>query len=102
MPDSLCALCYMQRMTLGHLRAARKEDEKAAKLLDRWLVDIDLPSTVLWTLDRARVAERLGDRDKAIRSYQYVADVWRRSDPELQPYVAEAKEGLSRMTSEPR
>ena len=102
LPDSLCALCYIQRMTLGHLLAARKEDEKAAKLLDRWLVDIDLPSTVLWTLDRARVAERLGDREKAIRSYQYVADVWRRADPELQPYVAEAKEGLSRMTSEPR
>jgi tRNA A-37 threonylcarbamoyl transferase component Bud32 len=102
LPDSLCAMCYMQRMTLGHLLAARKEDEKAAKLLDRWLIDIPLPSTVLWTLDRARVAERLGEREKAIRSYQYVADVWRRADPELQPYVAEAKEGLSRLTSEER
>ena len=83
LPDSLCALCYMQRMTLGHLLAARKDDEKAAKLLDRWLIDNPLPSTVLWTLDRARVAERLGDREKAVRSYQYVADVWRRADPEL-------------------
>jgi hypothetical protein len=102
LPDSLCALCYMQRMTLGDLLTARKEDEKAAKLLDRWLIDIPLPSTVLWTLDRARVAERLGDREKAIRSYQHVADVWRRADPELQPYVTEAKEALSRLTSEPR
>jgi hypothetical protein len=102
LPDSLCALCYIQHLTLGHLLAARKEDEKAAKLLDPWLIDIPLPSTVFWTLDRARVAERLGDRDKAIRSYQYVADVWRRADPELQPYVAEAKEGLSRLTGEPR
>jgi tetratricopeptide (TPR) repeat protein len=89
-------------MTLGHLLAAQKEDEKAAKLLDQWLIDLPLPSSVLWTLDRARVAERRGDREKAIRSYQYVADVWRRADPELQPYVAEAKEGLSRLTSEPR
>jgi hypothetical protein len=48
------------------------------------------------------VRGRLGDRKKAIRPYQYVADVWRRADPELQPYVREAKEGLSRMTSEPR
>jgi len=31
-----------------------------------------------------------------------VADVWRHADPELQPYVAEAKEGLSRLTSEQR
>jgi len=102
LPDSLCAMCYVQRMTLGHLLAARKQDQEAAKLLDRWLIDIALPSTVLWTLDRARVAERLGEREKAIRSYQYVADVWRHADPELQPYVAEAKEGLSRLTSEPR
>jgi serine/threonine-protein kinase len=102
LPESLCAMCYLQRMTLGHLLAARQENEKAAKLLDQWLIDIPLPSTVLWALDRALVAERLGDRDKAIRSYQYVADVWRRADPELQPYVAEAKEGLSRLTGEPR
>jgi hypothetical protein len=44
----------------------------------------------------------MGEREKATRSYQYVADVWRHADPELQPYVREAKEGLSRMTSEPR
>jgi hypothetical protein len=31
-----------------------------------------------------------------------VANVWRHADPELQPYVAEAREGLGRMTSEPR
>lgn len=48
------------------------------------------------------MAERLGDREKAIRSYQYVADVWRHADAELQPYAAEAKEGLSRLTGEPR
>ena len=102
LPDSLCALCYMQRLTLGQLLAARQEDEKAAKLLDRWLVDVTLPSSVFWTLERGRVAERMGDREKAMRSYQFVANVWRHADPELQPYVAEAREGLGRMTGEPR
>jgi serine/threonine-protein kinase len=102
LPDSLCALCYHQRLTLGQLLAARQEDQKAATVLDRWLIDLSVPSEVLWTLERGRVAERLGDREKATRSYQFVADVWRNADPELQPYVAEAREGLGRMTSEPR
>ena len=102
LPDSLCALCYQQRVTLAQLLSARREDGKAAKLLDRWLSDLSLPSSVFWTLERGRVAERMGDREKAIRSYQYVARVWRHADPELQPYVAEAREGLKRMTSEPR
>jgi hypothetical protein len=102
LPDSLCPVCYLQRLTLAQLLSARQEDRKAARLLDRWLVEILVPSEVLWTLERARVAERLGDRQKATHAYQYVADVWRHADAELQPYVTEAREGLRRMTAEPR
>jgi hypothetical protein len=47
------------------------------------------------------VAERRGEREKAIHAYQYVADVWQHADPELQAYVTEAREGLKRLTSEP-
>ena len=102
LPDSLCLLCYQQRMTLGQLLASGRDDRKAAALLDRWLVDLTVPSAVIWALERARVAERLGERDTAVRGYQYVADVWRHADPELQTYVTEAKQGLARLTSEPR
>jgi predicted Zn-dependent protease len=101
LPDSLCPLCYLHRLTLAQLLSARQEDQKAAPRLDRWLVELTLPSEVLWTLERARVAERRGEREKAIHAYQYVADVWRHADPELQPYVTEAREGLKRLTSEP-
>ena len=52
LPDSLCALCYIQRMTLAQLLAARQEDQQAAKLLDQWLIDLTVPSGVLWTLER--------------------------------------------------
>jgi hypothetical protein len=31
-----------------------------------------------------------------------VAEVWRHADPELQPYVTEARQALSRLTSEPQ
>ena len=102
LPDSLCPVCYVERLTLARLLSARKEDQKAAKLLDRWLIELLVPSEIFWTLERARVAERMGDRDKAARDYQYVAAVWRHADPELQPYVTEAKEGLTRMAAEPR
>jgi hypothetical protein len=102
LPDSLCPLCYTERFTLAHLLSARQEDRKAALLLDRGLTELLVPSDVLWTLERARVAERMGNREKAVHSYQYVADVWRHADPELQPYVTEAREGLRRMTSEPQ
>ena len=53
-------------------------------------------------LERGRVAERLNDRDKAVQCYSFVLDAWRNADPELQPYVTEARDGLARLTGEPR
>ena len=60
------------------------------------------PGEVLWRLERARVNERLGNLDKALPEYRFVADVWRHADPELQPYVEEAKAALKRLAAEPR
>jgi len=48
-----------------------------------------------------RVAERLNDRVTATRSYQCVLDAWRHADPELRPYVDEARAGLARLSREP-
>ena len=102
LPDSLCPICYLERLTLAQLLSARHDDLKAADLLDHSLTEVLVPSEVLWTLERARVAERLGDREKAARDYQYVAGAWRHADAELQPYVTEAREGLRRIAAEPR
>jgi hypothetical protein len=38
-------------------------------VLYHWLT---AAAAVLWNLERARVTERLGDREKAARNYQYV------------------------------
>jgi eukaryotic-like serine/threonine-protein kinase len=100
LPDSLCPLCFHAKLTRAQLLSARKEDQKVAKTLDGWLIFPIWPSEILWTLERARVNERLGNRAKAAQAYQYVAEVWRHADPELQPYVAEAKQGLGRLTAE--
>jgi serine/threonine-protein kinase len=102
LPDSLCPFCYFERLTLAQLLSARREDRKAFQLLTGQLADLLVPSEVLWALERARVAERLGERETAARDYQYVADIWRGADAQLQPYVVEAREGLVRVTSEPR
>lgn len=48
-------------------------------------------------LERARLAERLGEHDRAGEIYRFVADLWRRADPPLRPYVDEAEAGLQRL-----
>jgi len=104
LPDSLCRVCSFPRLTRVQLLSARKEDHEAVVLLDEPIADADYsaPSEVLWAIERGRVNERLGNRDKAVESYSFVAAVWRNADPELQPYVKEAKEALTRLSTEPR
>jgi hypothetical protein len=69
-------------------------------VLDRWVWTGEPPLFVLGVLERGRIAEGLGERQKAIDSYQFVVDVWRRADPQLQPFVVEARNALTRMTRE--
>ena len=57
-------------------------------------------SDVLWYLERGRLAERLGDRGRALEAYRFVTAAWRRPDPELEPFAAEARAALARLTSE--
>ncbi|HET6577344.1 MAG TPA: hypothetical protein VFG66_03430, partial [Gemmatimonadales bacterium] len=102
-PDSLCSAgkfsCFYGNLTLARLLAARSEYRAAGDLLERWWWQgfPDGPMLILALLERGRIAERLGEREKAVESYRFVADAWRRADPELQPYVTEAREGLARL-----
>jgi eukaryotic-like serine/threonine-protein kinase len=109
LPDSLCALgnwfgnCFFEKFTLAELMAARGQDREAAAIYDRWLrARSGSPLFVLGRLNRARIAERLKDRELAAELYQYVADTWRHADPELRPHVAAAKDALERLAAEPR
>jgi tetratricopeptide (TPR) repeat protein len=103
-PDTLCladnyaANCFHLNLTLARLLTARGEDRRARALLERWRwSNGGTPSFVLATLELGRIAERLGEREKAIESYRFVTEAWRRPDPELQPYVSEAREALARL-----
>jgi len=104
LPDSLCSGCVADRLVKVQLLEARGRDREAAALLDRfppplWLI---LPSAGFWALERGRVDERLGNRDSAVAAYRFVTDLWLHADPELQPYVTEARTALNRLSGEPR
>lgn len=68
----------------GELFTVRGEDRQASEVLDQCLWDATSPFFVIARLERARIAEQLGDRDPAIRWYQFVLDTWRHTDSELQ------------------
>jgi len=102
LPDTSCPGCYFEPMERVQLLAAAGRNQEAAALLERDLPAGWDPRIVLWTLERGRVNERLGNRDKAIPAYRFVADVWIHADPELQPFVEEAKAALIRLGAEPK
>jgi hypothetical protein len=87
----------------AQLLTAVGRDGEAAAVLDQIpsVGYLPGPVEVIWILERARVNDRLGNREKAVESYSYVADVWRNADPLLQPFVEEAREALARLVGEP-
>jgi eukaryotic-like serine/threonine-protein kinase len=103
LPQGVCPSCYLDQLTVARLLVDRRRDREAWPILRGEHISSTLspfPSAILWSLLRARVAERIGERDLAIHSYSWVAAMWGKADPELQPYVTEAREGLARLTSE--
>lgn len=82
----------------ARLLASRSQLREAFALLDRDM-PLGTPTALdgLWAIEHARLARRLGERDKARRSYDYVRRLWRNADPELQGFVREATEALARL-----
>jgi serine/threonine-protein kinase len=109
-PDSLCSGFYGAlspslaplKMVRFQLLAAAGRDRDAARLMDQ---QVTLPlslTAVVRALERARLAERRGDRPAVVHGYQFLTAVWRTADLELRPYVAEARAGLARLGAEIR
>ena len=72
LPDSLCLLgsCFYPNLTRARLLSASGRDREAARVLDQWLpAGRGGPWFVVGILERGRVAERLNDREKAVRCY---------------------------------
>jgi serine/threonine-protein kinase len=99
--DTLHECWYDNRIAIVQLLiAVGRYADAGARLERRW------PGTsacsngfddVLWTMERARVFDKLGRRRDAAANYAFVADAWRTADPELQSYVRESHNALARL-----
>jgi len=100
MPDSLfsCGGCQVWLLTHAQLlgRAGRwQEAELILRVQPHYWAT---PVGVLWTLERARVQEQLGDVDSARDDYAYVVAAWQKPDEQLKVYVDEARGALARLS----
>jgi len=95
LPDSSCPGAPQARDVQFRLLAATGHDSAAVWVWDR-IYDRRVPLM----LERARLADRLGDIRTAVHYYQFVAQAWLHADPELQPIVAEARAALQRLGEE--
>ena len=98
-PDTLCPNCGGERLFKARLLASRGRDREALALLDQSLHTYD-QWWVPWHLERARVGERLGLRERAVEDYRVVTGLWRDPDPDLRPLRDEARAALARLTAE--
>ena len=105
LPDSACFWkCNLDGLVRIKLLVSQGRHRDAAQRLGATPVWDDgsatSPVRVLWELERGRVNERLGDRDTARAGYAFVTAAWAHADSALQPFVAEARAGLSRLSGE--
>ena len=99
LPDSIVAVPLDQ---FYHARLiARQDPQRALKLLQtKNAADL---LTVARALERARLAERLGQREAAVEDYARVADLWRNADaPQLRGARDEARAALQRLDADGR
>ena len=81
---------------------ARKDPARALVLLEQMTSVGDLLS-VARQLERGRIAERLGERERAVDAYAYVAAAWRNTEsPALRTAVDESKAALTRLDADGR
>ena len=99
LPLSSCPWCFLERLTYARLLVARARNREAlATLNPGFPLVYALPTQAVWELERARVADQTNDRETATQGYRFVTEAWRHADPALQPYVAEARAALRRLS----
>lgn len=99
-PDSIIALPIDQFIRARLV--ARADPKRALDILERHTPITGLVFTAR-ELERGRLAEKLGDRERAVDAYSFVADMWRNADAKpLRDAVREANDALKRLDSDGR
>jgi hypothetical protein len=99
LPDSLCYACGVTEITEAQLLEGAHRDREALTAVSVAGPNMDYYAIML-TLERGRIAERLGEKEIAVDSYARVATYWQNGDAFLQPYVKEARTALGRLGGE--
>ena len=103
LPDSLCPMCILEPLSEARVLAAAGREREALALVDRSGLPVTVAvERIFYRLETARLSEKVGNRNLAIAAYQDILNAWRHADPELQPFVAEARAALARLGGEPR
>jgi eukaryotic-like serine/threonine-protein kinase len=99
-PDSVfaCSGCYVWQLTRAQLMERAGRWQEARLVLRREPLYWATALGVLWKLERARVAEHLGDIAAARDDYALVVAAWRNPDAQLRVYVDEARRALTRLS----
>jgi tRNA A-37 threonylcarbamoyl transferase component Bud32/tetratricopeptide (TPR) repeat protein len=80
----------------------RTDPKRALGMLNKMSENVDL-LYVARELERARLAEKVGDGDSAVAAYAYVAAAWRNTDsPRLRDAVKESTSALARLDADGR
>lgn len=103
LPNWPCYTCYHEQLARARILVASGQDREAIELLDHMpfhAEQVPPAEAVMVALERGRVLERLGNREEAIRAFSFVTDAWRNADPELRPFVEEAKTMIEALAGE--
>ncbi|MDQ3674027.1 MAG: hypothetical protein M3365_06605, partial [Gemmatimonadota bacterium] len=95
--DTLCLRCDFDHLTAARLMLADRQLEPADKILRQRLYSVLTPTEIVMAMERGRVAQAMGRREAAVRSFQLVTRAWGRGDPELQGIIREAQEWIRRL-----
>ncbi|HMC55108.1 MAG TPA: serine/threonine-protein kinase [Gemmatimonadaceae bacterium] len=95
-PDSVCPrFCIAATIDRASALAAVGRLDEARRMNQAALRDFEWsPLYIPLSLQRARLATRLGDHVTAVNAYRIVRDAWTPGDSSLQPIVLEAKRAV--------
>jgi len=80
----------------------KTDPKRAMAMLERHIPSPDLLFAAR-EIERGRLAERMGDKDRAVDAYAFVAAVWRNADAQqLRDGAKEARDALQRLDSDGR
>jgi len=87
-----------ERFARAELLHALQRDNEAFAVYDSFVSAFDLPFVALAQLRRGEIRERQGDLERARFHYGRVVTLWKDADPALQPFVAQARQALDRLS----